>query len=186
MSTPSRPRRADARRNHDTILATARDAFAEGGSSISMAEIARRAGVGMATLYRNFPDRRSLLEALYLDNVRELARSAGELANLPPYDALTVWLRRFADYFGTKQSIAAELLDYGAGTAPVFSDSRNALFAAAQPLLDRAQQSGDVRADATLDQVMDMIVGIAKIPSAEPGHVGRILDIALDGLRVQT
>jgi AcrR family transcriptional regulator len=186
VPTPSRPRRADARRNHDTILATARDAFAEGGSAISMAEIARRSGVGMATLYRNFPDRQSLLEALYLDNVRELARSADDLADLPPYDALTTWLRRFADYFGTKQSIAAELLDYGAGTAPVFSDSRKALFAAAQPLLDRAQRSGEVRADATLEQVMDMIVGIAKIPSTRPGHVGQILEIALDGLRVRT
>lgn len=184
-SAGTRPRRADARRNHDTILATARDAFAEGGSAISMAEIARRSGVGMATLYRNFPDRQSLLEALYLGNVRELARSAGDLADLPPWDALTVWLHRFADYFAAKQAIATELLDCGDGTTPVFSDSRRALFAAAQPLLDRAQQSGDVRADTTLEQVMDMIVGIAKIPSTQPGHVGHILDIALDGLRAR-
>ena len=70
-STDTRPQRADARRNHDTILATARDAFAEGGSSISMAEIARRSGVGMATLYRNFPSRQSLLEALYFANISD-------------------------------------------------------------------------------------------------------------------
>ncbi len=184
--TDTRPRRADGRRNHDTILATARDAFAEGGSSISMAEIARRSGVGMATLYRNFPNRQSLLEALYLGNVRELARSADDLADLPPWDALTVWLHRFADYFATKQAIATELLDYGDGTTPVFNDSRRALLAAAQPLLGRAQRSGDVRADTTLEQVMDMVVGIAKIPSTQPGHVDHILDIALDGLRART
>ncbi len=177
--------RADARRNYETILATARDAFAEGGSSISMAEIARRSGVGMATLYRNFPNRQALLEALYLDNVRELGRSAADLTDLPAWDALTTWLRRFADYFATKQVIATELLDYGDGTTPVFNDARSALFAAAQPLLQRAQQAGEVRADATLEQVMDMIVGIAKIPSSEPGHVDHILDIALDGLRAR-
>jgi AcrR family transcriptional regulator len=176
-------RRADARRNRDTILQTARDAFAEGGSSISMAEIARRSGVGMATLYRNFPNRQALLEALYLGNVTELARSAEDHTDLPPWEALTVWLRAFATYFATKQAIATELLDRGDATDPVFTDSRKALFAAAQPLLERAQAAGDVRPDATLEQVMDMIVGIAKIPSSQPGHVEHILDIALDGLR---
>jgi AcrR family transcriptional regulator len=176
-------RRADARRNRDTILQTARDAFAEGGSSISMAEIARRSGVGMATLYRNFPNRQALLEALYLGNVKELARSAEDLNDRTPWEALTVWLRAFATYFATKQAIATELLDHGDATDPVFTDSRKALFAAAAPLLERAQASGDVRPDATLDQVMDMIVGIARIPSTQPGHVDHILDIALDGLR---
>jgi AcrR family transcriptional regulator len=184
-SAGARPRRADARRNHDTILATARDAFAEGGSAISMAEIARRSGVGMATLYRNFPDRQSLLEALYLGNVTELARSVADLAGLTPWDALTVWLNRFACFFSAKQAIAAELLDCGGGTTPVFSESRRALYAAARPLLDRAQQSGDVRADTTLEQVMDMIVGIAKIPSSQPGYVEHILGIAIDGLRAR-
>jgi AcrR family transcriptional regulator len=181
----ARPRRADARRNRDTILTTARDAFAEGGSAISMAEIARRSGVGMATLYRNFPHRQALLEALYLGNVQELARSAQDLSDLPPWDALATWLRRFAAYFATKQALATELLDYGDGTTPVFTESRSALFAAAQPLLDRAQHAGDVRADVTLDQVMDMTVGIAKIPSPRPDHVEHILAVALDGLRAR-
>jgi AcrR family transcriptional regulator len=185
-SADARPRRADARRNHDTILATARAAFAEGGSAISMAEIARRSGVGMATLYRNFPDRQSLLEALYLGKVRELASSAGDLTDLAPWDALAVWLHRFAEYFSTKQAIAAELLECVDRTTPFFSDSRQAVMAAAQPLLDRAQQSGDVRADITLEQVMDMVIGITKIPSAQPGYIDHILDIALDGLRART
>ena len=181
----ARPRRADARRNHDTILATARDAFAEGGSAISMAEIARRSGVGMATLYRNFPDRQSLLEALYLGNARELASSAGDLAGLPPGDALGVWLHRFADFFAVKQAIAAELLDCAVGTTTVFGDSRRTLTAATWPLLERAQESGDVRADTSLDQVIDLIAGIAKIPSAQPGYVEHLSDVAIDGLRAR-
>jgi len=179
----ARPQRADARRNHDTILAVAREAFADGGSSISMAEIARRAGLGMATLYRNFPNRLALLEALYRDNVAQLADSAAELADLPPWEALSAWLRRFAAYFGSKQALAAELLDRGDASDAVFSDSHRALFAAAGSLLERAQQAGEARADATLDEVMDLVVGIAKIPSADPGHLDRILTIALDGLR---
>jgi AcrR family transcriptional regulator len=184
-TSDARPRRADARRNRDTILDTAREAFAEGGSAISMAEVARRSGVGMATLYRNFPNRQALLEALYLGNVQELARSADDLADAAPWDALVTWLRRFAAYFATKQALATELLDYGDGTTPVFTESRKALFAAAQPLLDRAQRAGDVRADVTLDQVMDMTVGIAKIPAPRPDHVDDILTIALDGLRTR-
>ncbi len=181
-----RSQRADGRRNRDMILAVARDAFAEGGSSISMAEISRRSRVGMATLYRNFPNRKSLLEALYLGNVMELARSAADLTELPPWEALAVWLHRFADYFAAKEAIATELLDLSDGTAPVFTDSRRILLAAAQPLLDRAQQSGDVRADTNLEQVMAMVVGIVKIPSTQPGDVDHILDIALDGLRPRT
>ena len=183
-SADAPPQRADARRNRDTILGTARAAFAEGGSSISMAEIARRSGVGMATLYRNFPNRQALLEALYLDNIRALAGSATELADQPPWDALSTWLHSFATYFGTKQALAAELLNHVAvSDTTVFSESRRALFGAAGPLLERAQASGDVRADVTLDQVMDLTVGIAKIGSPEPGYVDTILDIALDGLR---
>jgi AcrR family transcriptional regulator len=181
-----RLQRADARRNHDTILAIAREAFAEGGRAVSMAEVARRAGLGMATLYRNFPDRQALLEALYLENVRELASSAADLTDLPPWDALTTWLCRFAGYFSTKEALATELLDYGDATAPVFTESRQLIFAAAGDLFERARLSNDVRADATLEHVMDMVVGIAKIPSPQPGHVEQILRIALDGLRVRS
>ena len=182
-TSPARPRRADARRNQETILAVARAAFADGGSAISMAEIARRAGVGMATLYRNFPSRQALLEALYRDNVAQLADSAGELGDLPPWEALSTWLRRFAAYFGTKQAIAAELLDRGDERDAVFSDSRRALFDAAGSLLERARGAGEVRPDVTLDEVMDMVVAVAKIPTEDPGHVDRVLAIALDGLR---
>src|SRR6201994_3124491 len=88
---PPRPKRADARRNYDKVIAAARDAFAEGGTATSLEEIARRAGVGIGTLYRNFPNRQALLEAVYVDEVEAVARTAAELEGLEPWDALSSW-----------------------------------------------------------------------------------------------
>src|ERR1700710_908231 len=97
----SRPpsRRADAARNRDKILAAARTAFAQPDAEVSMAEISRRAGVGMATLYRNFPGRRELLEALYVDEVDALCAAAGTVGGATPGAAFTAWMRRFFAYF---------------------------------------------------------------------------------------
>src|SRR6478736_5024307 len=89
-----RPKRADARRNYEKVLAAARDAFAEGGEATSLEEIARRAGVGIGTLYRHFPNRQALLEALYVNEVEELSRSAEELHGLDPWSALNSWFER--------------------------------------------------------------------------------------------
>src|SRR4051812_15065689 len=99
-----------------------------------MAEIARRAGVGMATLYRNFPGRRELLEALYTDEVDSLCAAAETLD-------FTAWLKRFFAYFNGKQHIATELLKHGA--PPVFSSNRERVFAAGEPLLAAAQRAGE-------------------------------------------
>ena len=85
-----RPRRADALRNYEKLIAAARDAFAGGGSATSLEEIARRAGVGIGTLYRHFPTRQDLLEAVYVEELESLARSAADLADLPPWEALTL------------------------------------------------------------------------------------------------
>src|SRR5436309_16081961 len=106
-----RPKRADARRNYEKVLAAAREAFAEGGESTALEEIARRAGVGIATLYRYFPNRQALVEALYMDEVEEVCRSAGELDG-DVWEDLTAWLERFIAYIGTKRVLAAELLNY--------------------------------------------------------------------------
>src|SRR5450755_1360539 len=133
-----RPKRADARRNYDKVLAAAREAFAEGGAATSLEEIARRAEVGIATLYRNFPNRQALLEAVYLDEVEALCASASDHDDLPPWDALVSWLHRFVEYMVTKQALAPELLGYFDRDAAVFRDSRAALFAAGGPLLERA------------------------------------------------
>src|SRR3954463_4042274 len=108
----TRPKRADARRNYETVLAAARDAFAEGGESTALEEIARRAGVGIGTLYRHFPNRQALLEAVYVDEVEEVCRSAAELDGADPWEALSGWFERFIGYLATKRALAAELLDY--------------------------------------------------------------------------
>src|SRR5437588_3226792 len=90
----TRPKRADARRNYEKVLAAAREAFAEGGESTALEEIARRAGVGIGTLYRHFPNRQSLLEALYVNEVDEVCRSAAELGGGDPGEALDSWFER--------------------------------------------------------------------------------------------
>ncbi len=112
-TSQSPARRADAERNRDKILAAARAAFADPEAEVSMAEISRRAGVGMATLYRNFPGRRELLEALFTDEVDavcEAAEGDGEGDGETPGAVLTAWLRRFFAFATTKHHVASELL----------------------------------------------------------------------------
>ena len=157
--------------------------FAERGASTSLEEIARRAEVGIGTLYRNFPNRQALLEAVYVDEVENLCRSAAEFDGLPPWDAFVAWMHRLVGYLLTKQALAHELLEYVDRDAPLFHTCRAALFAAGQPMLDRAQQSRAVRADTDLSEIIQMVGGIAKIPGAEPEQIEHILQIALDGLR---
>jgi AcrR family transcriptional regulator len=178
-----RPKRADARRNYEKVLAAAREAFAEGGESTALEEIARRAGVGIGTLYRHFPNRQALLEALYLGEVEEVCRSAAELEGGDPWEALNGWFERLIAYVATKRALAAELLNYLDLDAPLFKASRAALFAAGGPLLKRAQDAGVVRSDVEFPEVMQMLMGIAKIPATDPAQLDRILRIAIDGLR---
>jgi AcrR family transcriptional regulator len=178
-----RPKRADARRNYEKVLEAAREAFAQGGESTSLEEIARRAGVGIGTLYRHFPSRQALLEALYLDEVEEVSRSAAALEGEEPWEALNLWFERFIGYIGTKQALAAELLNYLDHDAPLFQVCRASLFDAGEPLLKRAQEAGAVRPDVNIAEVIQMVVGIAKIPTTDPAQTEHILRIALDGLR---
>jgi AcrR family transcriptional regulator len=179
----TRPKRADARRNYDKVLAAAREAFAEGGESTALEEIARRAGVGIGTLYRHFPNRQALLEALYLEEVEEICRSAAQLEGADPWEALNRWFERFIAYVATKRALASELMNYLDPDASLFKASRASLFAAGEPLLVRAQEAGVVRQDVTIAEVIQMVMGIAKIPASDPAQTERILRIALDGLR---
>ena len=179
----SRPKRADARRNYEKVLAAAREAFAEGGESTSLEEIARRAGVGIGTLYRNFPNRQALIEALYVNEVEEVCRSAAELENADPWEALNGWIERLMAYLATKRALAAELLNYLDHDAPLFQESRAALYAAGEPLLKRAQDAGVVRGDVEVPELMHLVIGIGKIPASDPEQTEHILRIALDGLR---
>jgi AcrR family transcriptional regulator len=180
---PPHPKRADAVRNHRKLIAAAREAFAEGGTSTSLEEIARRAEVGIGTLYRNFPTRQALLEAVYVEEVEGLCRSADDLGDRPPWEALVDWLHRFVGYMATKQALAQELLAYVDRDADVFQGCRTQLYAAGEPLLARAQEAGAVRPDANLVEIIQMVGGIAKIQGGEPEQIEHILDIALDGLR---
>jgi AcrR family transcriptional regulator len=179
----TRPKRADARRNYEKVLAAAREAFAEGGESTALEEIARRAGVGIGTLYRHFPSRQALLEALYVDEVEEICRTAAQLEGDDPWEALNTWFERFIGYIATKQALAAELLNYVERDAQVFKTSRAALWNAGEPLLQRAQEAGVVRPDVGIGEVIQMVMGIAKIPTGDPRQTEHILRIALDGLR---
>jgi AcrR family transcriptional regulator len=179
----TRPKRADARRNYEKVLAAARVAFAEGGESTALEEIARRAGVGIGTLYRHFPNRQALLEALYLDEVEEVCRSATELDGSDPWEELSGWFERFIAYLATKRALSHELLNYLDRDAALFQVCRASLFAAGEPLLKRAQEAGVVRTDVEFPEIMQMVMGIAKVPAADPRQTEHMLRIALDGLR---
>jgi AcrR family transcriptional regulator len=180
---PQRPKRADAARNYDKLIAAAREAFTEDGASASLEDIARRAGVGIGTLYRNFATRQELLEAVYVDEVETICRAADEVEGAEPWDALATWLRSFAGYAATKKALMSELMAYMDGNAPVFTLCRRAIGEAGEPLLEAAKRSGAVRDDVEFMDVVRMVGGIVNIPNPEPGQVDRILAVALDGLR---
>ena len=179
----TRPKRADARRNYEKVLAAAREAFAEGGESTALEEIARRAGVGIGTLYRHFPNRQALLEAVYVEEMEQVCRSAEQFDDADPWEALNGWFERFIAYLATKRALAAELLNYLDHDARLFQVCRASLFDAGEPLLQRAQEAGVVRPDVSIAEVMQMVIGIAKIPVADPRQNEHMLRIALDGLR---
>ena len=179
---PSPTRRADAERNRDKILAAARAAFADPEAQVSMAEISRRARVGMATLYRNFPGRRELLEALYTDEVNAVCRAAGTVDGRTPGATLTVWLHRFFAFATSKRHIASELLEHTDRSNPLFDNNRARVIAAGRPLLAAAQQAHEIRDDLTLEQVLDMVIAIATI-HGDTRYLEPILQTALDGLR---
>jgi AcrR family transcriptional regulator len=185
ITLPSRPKRADARRNYDKIVAAAREAFAERGASTSLEEIARRAEVGIGTLYRNFPNRQALLEAVYAGEVENLANHAAQFAELEPWEGFAAWVRGLVGYMTTKQALAHELFEYVDRSAPLFQNCRTLLFSSAEPLLARAQEAGAVRSDTDVADIIQLFGGIAKIQGAPPEQVERLIEIALDGLRTR-
>jgi AcrR family transcriptional regulator len=185
------PRRADAVRNRARILDAARLVFAEAASDAtagsraapeqSMAEVARRAGVGRGTLYRNFATRRDLLEALFSEEVDELIAAAVPAAEAPGA-ALLSWLHRFAAFEGSKRVIATELLEYTDSSNPMFGSGRQRVIAAGEPLLSAAQRAGQIRQDVTLVQALDLVLAVAGL-DREPAQIKALLQVALDGLR---
>ncbi len=176
------PRRADAERNREKILAAARAAFADPAAEVSMAEVARRAGVGMATLYRNFPGRRELLEALYVDEVDAVCAAAATVAGDTPGARLDAWLRAFFDFFTSKRHVGDELLRAPDPDRGFFAGNRDRVLAAGEPLFDAARRSGEIRVDLTFVQALDMVHAIAKI-EGDRAYLDPILDATLAGLR---
>jgi len=175
-----RPVRADARRNFDALIAAARVAFAENGADASLEDIARRAGVGIGTLYRNFPTRQDLFEAVYVSEINELATVASSVADRPPWEALTVWLQRFVEYAVTKRAII-EVLNR---ESEMFATCRRAMYEAGQPLFDRAQAAKVVRTDVSFDDLLRMVSGLTSAAFVDDDQRRRVLALAMDGLRV--
>ncbi len=182
QTAPTGPKRADARRNYERILTAARAAFAVGGESTSLEEIARQAGVGIGTLYRHFPNRQVLLETLYVNEVHEVCRSASQREQ-DPWKALSVWCEGLIGYLITKRALAQELLNYLDEDALLFQECRRTVFAAGEPLLGRAQDAGVVRPDVEFADVLHMLAGISRMPASDPDQVTHVVRIALDGLR---
>ena len=177
-----RPRRADAARNFDALLDAAREAFAEHGSEASLEDIARRAGVGIGTLYRNFPTRRHLFEAVYASEVEDLCRVAEQVSDLPPWEALNTWLRRFVDYAVTKRAIREAL---AGEESDIFQACLLSMYSGGTPLLERAQRAGEARSDMSIEDLLRMVSGITSVAFPEEGQRDRVLAIALDGVRTR-
>ena len=180
-----RPQRADARVNHDKLVATARALFTEKGTSAPLEEVAERAGVGIGTLYRHFPTRQALLEAVYVDEVEAMARAAAELTELPPWDALSEWLHQYVGFAATKRALNEALMETDPNSN-VLLTCRTAIASAGTALVERAQRAGVVRADTNFMDVVRMVGAIAMVPTEGPEQKKRLLELALDGLRYQT
>ena len=181
-----RPQRADAARNVERLIATAREAFAQKGPDAALDEIARRAGVGPGTLYRHFPTRLALLEAVYRDVVDGLC-AEGERLRITeqPAEALIHWLHWFVGYVGEKHGLASALTSAG-GDYGVFRQSRERVFATGGALLDGAKAAGAIRSDVSLDDLFTLVSAIAQAGerAAEDDELSdRLLSLALDGLR---
>lgn len=175
--------RADARRNRDRLIAAAREAFTSGEAKVSLESVARAAGVGIGTLYRHFPTREALAEAVYRTEFAALRDSAAELlAELPPDAALRAWMDRFADYLASKREMAEALR--AVITATSLPEKRAELADAARTVLEAGAADGSLRADVPPEDVVAGILGIfLSCGTDRPEQAGRLLDLLMDGLR---
>jgi AcrR family transcriptional regulator len=183
---PARPMRADARRNRDAIFDAAVEVFGGRGVEASLEDIARRAGVGIGTLYRHFPTREALVFGIYNHEVELLSRSAPALAaELPADEALREWMRRFVRYAATKRGLVGMLRTMMQTDAELFAQTRKLIHAAAELLLVAAAEAGDIRDDISADDLMRSMGGIcmANDQSGPPEGAARLVDLVFDGLR---
>ena len=180
--------RADAVRNRERVLEAAKAVFSAGGADASLEAVARRAGVGIGTLYRHFPTREALYEAVYRREVEQLGDLAEQLKNeAKPVDALRRWLRSNVEFVATKKGMSAALALAAHGSPEPHSYTFDRLTKAVGALLDRAVAAGEIRSDASAEDLLRALIGMCYMHD-QPGWqstVLRLLDVFVDGLRVR-
>ena len=187
---PAQPRRprADAERNRARLLDAARAAFASGQDTVTLDQIAKDAGVGIGTLYRHFPTREALVEALYRKELGDLCASAGDLLKTrSPDAALRAWMSRFADYVAAKREMADAIRAVFASGTVTVSQAREELAEAVRAILDAGAADGTLRAGIRPQDVVAMIVGIFTATSIAGGReqLERMFDLLMDAIRVR-
>src|SRR5882672_8694751 len=185
QSTARKPR-TDAQRNRGRILEVAREAFARHGASTSLDDIAKQADVGAGTLYRHFPTRDALLEAVYRTEVEKLAAAERKFAQtMPPIAALRAWMLLFVDYIATKQIIAPALNTLVGGPSKVHEASRAQITGAIHALVERAVDSGDIRGDLDPFDLLRALIGVCNVASSPNWQQSarRLVDILITGSR---
>ncbi|MDQ6850999.1 MAG: TetR/AcrR family transcriptional regulator [Actinomycetota bacterium] len=182
----TRAPRADAARNHETLLAAASEAYGEKGVDASLEDIARRAGVGIGTLYRHFPTRDALNEAVYRREVEALCDGVDRRLEMhEPVDALSSWMREFAVYVAKKRGMAMALKSALGPDSELFTESHRRIQAAITTLVTRAADSGAIRDDVDPGDLLRAMGGIC-MATDSPGwseRTGRLVDLLIDGLR---
>jgi AcrR family transcriptional regulator len=179
--------RADAIRNRERVLEAAKVVFSAGGPEASLEAVARKAGVGIGTLYRHFPTREALFEAVYRREVQQLSELAEQLkSEADPVDALRRWLRSNVEFVATKKGMSAALALAVQSTSELTAFSFDRLTKAIGALLDRAVAAGEIRSDISPEDLLRALVGMCYLHD-QPGwqnSVVRLLDVFVDGLRV--
>jgi AcrR family transcriptional regulator len=182
---PRKPR-TDARLNRERILEVAKGAFTRSGANASLDDIAREAGVGAGTLYRHFPTRDALIEAVYRTEVEKLAAAERGLSEkLPPIEALRAWMLLFVDYIATKHIIAPALNAYVGGASKLYEGSRAQVQGAIDALVKRAIKNGDIREDLVPFDLLRALVGVSNVASGPDwqSSARRLVDILISGSR---
>jgi len=185
----ARKPRADAQRNRERILEVAKQAFTQSGANASLDDIAKDAAVGPGTLYRHFPTRGDLLEAVYRSEVEKLAAAERKFAeSMPPIEALRAWMLLFVDYIAAKQIIAPALHTLVGGSSKLFEGSRGRIQGAIDALVRRAIQSGDIRKDLEPFDLLRALIGVSHVASTPDWQQSarRLVDILITGSRPAT
>lgn len=182
----TRKPRTDAQRNRERILEVAKQAFTRYGANASLDDIAKEAEVGAGTLYRHFPNRDALIEAVYRTEVEKLANAEQEFAKTkPPVEALRAWMLLFVDYIAAKHIIAPVLNTFVGGPNKLYECSRDHVQGAIERLVERAQKSGDIRKDLVPFDLLRALIGVSNVATTPDWQQSarRLVDILISGSR---